>query len=281
MFTITHTSQPAATTVLSILFMTTAPSGKSDQIQKILGLLNTRPSVSSEKWWSFISKIDIWLWRATGVSLAGAIGVGVYRNLSHTESHWSFELFYWLLIASQLSSQVIALRHICGEFKGLLRPVRTFFSAANPNIVHDYGTLTELRQYDPVTLEFLAERLKLEVSQFRKRIGYIAPGIEKVGFLPSAVAGILSFLKLIQNKDFPSWLHLPPGFVVGIVAAIGVTYLSGSILTIASQRIEQLAQLISLASGKEDEENGKTGTEADGDSDEDSEDEHDQDEAVA
>jgi hypothetical protein len=88
-------------------------------------------------------------------------------------------------------------------------------AAINPNIVRDHGALAKLREYDSATLDFVAKRLKLEASQFRKRITYIAPGIEKIGFVPSVLAGVLFFLKLMDSKDLPSWLHLPLGFVVG------------------------------------------------------------------
>jgi hypothetical protein len=120
-----------------------------------------------------------------------------------------------VLPSGQLCSQATVLRQIYGQFKGFLRPIETLFAAINPNIVRDHGALAKLREYDSATLDFVAKRLKLEASQFRKRITYIAPGIEKIGFVPSVLAGVLSFLKLMDSKDLPSWLHLPPGFVVG------------------------------------------------------------------
>jgi hypothetical protein len=258
--------------------MTTTSSARPDQIQDILDLLNPCPSTSSEKWWTFIDKTDVRLWSITAVTFAGAIVVGIYRKYFHTDAQWSFHLFYLLLIVSQLCSQAVVLRHIYGQFKGLLRPVETLFSTINPIIVRDYQTLTKLRKYDSVNLEFLAKRLKLEASQFRKRIGYVAPGIERIGLVPSALAGSLSFLKQVDSKDLPSWLHLPSDSVVGIVVAISVVYFSGLILALAAQRIDQLAQVVSLAVENQEKNNGKTSTKAESHSDEDSEDEHGQDE---
>jgi hypothetical protein len=251
--------------------MTTTSSTKSDQIQELLNLLNPRPSTSSAKWWTLIDKIDLWLWSITVVAFAGAAAVAAYRSWFHACSHWSFRLVYWLLIFGQLGSQITVLRQIYGQFKGFLRPVETLFSTINPNIIRDCVALTKLRDYDSGTLDFVAKRLKLEASQFRKRINYIAPGIEKIGFVPSVLAGLLYLLKLADRKDLPSWLHLPPGSVVGIAAAISVVYLGGLILTVACQRIDQLAQLVSLAAGKEEEKNGKITAEAKSDLDEKSE----------
>lgn len=159
-----------------------------------------------------------------------------------------------MILFSQLCSLAIAVRQIFGQFKGLLHPLETFFSSSNPIIVHDYSILTRALQYDYLTLEFVSKRLSSEAKHFRKRIGYIVPGVDKVGAIPSALAGILSVLRLTGNKELPlpSWFQLPSGSLVGIIAGIGVLYASGLILTLASQRMDTLAQLIALAAERKD-----------------------------
>jgi hypothetical protein len=233
--------------------MTTSTSAESDQFQNIFDLLNSRPPKKSKKWWNFLSKTEIRLWILIVISIAGAIALALCNRIFHIYSRSIINWAYGLVFIGQIGALLIPVLQIYRQLKGIFDPLETFFASNNPRIIHDHGILVDLCKYDSTTLGFLSKRLELEASQLRKRIGYVAPGIEKIGALPAAVALIVSSLKITHYWSLFSKWKISPSIVVCIAAAIGFIYFTAFIFTLASDRIDQLAQLLSLATGSKDD----------------------------
>jgi hypothetical protein len=146
--------------------------------------------------------------------------------------------FLWLGIMSY-AALVYQLANIAVRL--FTQPVASFLRMRIHPVKRDYELLSRLRDFPTTDLRFVRARLQNEAEQLRGRIGILVGAIDKIGIVPLVAGGIVSGWKFAHDAN-PK-----PGYLEICVAGLGLFYLLGVNLTLASHRIDQFAQLLELA----------------------------------
>jgi hypothetical protein len=124
-----------------------------------------------------------------------------------------------------------------GFVKMLLQPVRSALLPEVERAQLDSALVFELRLYEISSLKYVDERLRMAVDHFRSRIGTIAGAVDKVGLIPLLVGWFFAGEKFFQGATKSKYMIIGAGALVFF-------YVLSIIAVLASNRVEQLAQIV-------------------------------------
>lgn len=181
-------------------------------------------------------RITIWEWIFLANILVVIIGA-LLTAFKPSTAYGAIASAIGLLIASVILA-VFAVVFVLPRFlKILLNPVQAVLQAEVEREQLDSDLLYQLRQYDTLALRYVEQRMRMAVEHFRGRIGTIAGEIYKVGLIPLLVGWFFAGEKFLQGTISSRYITIG---ACGLV----VFYIQSVVAVLASNRIEQLAQIV-------------------------------------
>lgn len=151
------------------------------------------------------------------------------------------------LVTAQLGGLLYQLSVALPTVKMLKHSEKTLASPVVESFNADIERITELaRDFDQHHLNYARDRFALISEQLRQRLALMIGAIDKVGVLPSAVAGFFTFKEALNKAQFSS---------SGLEAIFWVLiffYVLAAHLTFVSQRLEQATLILKHAASKKE-----------------------------
>lgn len=196
----------------------------------------------SRSFWPWSNAVEKWLFlMASGSFILGFLSALTTRTLEIDLRWWALGF----LVASQVLAVVYQLCAMARAIRILSNPTQSISGPAADRFDKDVETITQLAAtFDQHHLDYARDLLSQLVVQLRVRIGFMIGAIDKVGILPSAIAGYIYVKEILKSPDFSSsgieWAFLGlSGFYILAVA-----------LLIVSQRIEHASLIAAHAATK-------------------------------
>jgi hypothetical protein len=215
---------------------------ESRQIAEILDLLCTEPPRhrNSKAQLSTFFKI---CFAVLIVSAVGSVIVAALAKFGWMLRAEAIDWSYGLLGISELSALTMSVTIAWSFPKEMNQPLARARSSA---LQIDYLLISQLRSLPSQYLEYLSERLQLEVEQLRSRVGLAVGSLDKVGIVPLLVGTAYTLWKSRLEANLrPSYITIGFAFLTSL-------YGMGLWLFVKSYRADQHAQLLKLAVSEDD-----------------------------
>jgi hypothetical protein len=163
---------------------------------------------------------------------------GILRTASKlSQVYGSIANSIGILLALVVLAAVVAVFILPSYVMMLWQPVRSVLLPEVERAQLDSDLLFALRQYDVSSLRYVDQRLRMAVDHFRGRIGTIASAIYKVGLIPLLLGWLFAGEKVFPDVTKSKYI---------IIGSCGLVffYLQSLIAVFASNRVEQLAQVV-------------------------------------
>lgn len=203
------------------------PTLPSDQIKAIFSLLVNHTTSKSQNRARF--SISERLMMVSLFFVIAGIFLTVFKGLT---VYGAISVSIGILLAS-----VVPVFTLPGFVKMLSQPVRSALLPEVERAQLDSDLVFELRLYEISSLKYVDERLRMAVAHFRSRIGTIAGALDKVGLIPLLVGWFFAGEKFFQGETKSEYIIIGAG-------GLGFFYVLSIIAVLASNRVEQLAQIV-------------------------------------
>lgn len=146
------------------------------------------------------------------------------------------------LLVSSLSAMAYQVASILPEFVKLRNVEREISNPLLTEFNNDMDLINELAQTcEPHHLSYARARYVLMAKQLRERIAILVGAIEKVGIIPLAIAGYLSFIKA-QKEGL-----VPFGGIEWVLVSFLFLYLFALRMTATAQWMEKVSEIYEQA----------------------------------
>lgn len=210
-------------------------------INEIFEHLGSHPTPQHRKLSILYSRGDLFLIGTSAILFLAGLTLGlIYRFTAHQ--------FAYVLGAARVALSLAVVEGWILQLKGMahaakffLHPVQSLLTAQVKHAQSDHELLRRLREYPIPILEYVGRRLNMEVQHLRGRITMTTGAIDKVGVIPLLV-GLIS-----SGGWTSSTQNATKADIVTATAGFGLVYMLSVITMLASNRIEELVQLIEFA----------------------------------
>ncbi len=160
-----------------------------------------------------------------------------------------FDSVRWAALGALALSQVVAavypLAMVLPSLRIFRDPTKTIADPVSMHFNAGIQAVSDLADtYAQHHLDYARDRLAQVVEQLRYRVGFMIGAVEKVGILPSSVAGYLSARELLQKPELAS------SGIEWAMAAYVAFYIAAMVFMLAAQRVEHLAPVAKHAAVK-------------------------------
>jgi hypothetical protein len=212
------------------------------QLHEILDVLRQKPAGPKNHKTS-LSTLQRILFVITITSVVGSVTIAMLSKISWIPLTSAMIWSLGSLGIGELGCLLMSASIAWSLLREISQPLST---VRNPAIQVDYLRISQLRTFPVKELEYLSQRLQLEAEQLRSQFGLFVGAIDKVGIIPLVVGSAYTFWK---------WKHdagLGSNFITVGLAGLISSYLFGMFLTVKSHRVDVCAQLLKLATSKDE-----------------------------
>lgn len=179
------------------------PSLKTSEIEKIFQELSDHDKSQQVKLRPYDTRFQkITFWMSVGSLVFTLIIVATSKIQLFDWHGWQKPTALLSVILCQLS--VIAYQAstiVVPTAKFLKEPTRHFLDPLTKKSTADYSLAVSFSQFQATHLEYVVQRMELEVDQMKKRIALLAGAIDKVGIVPITITWALAVYKYVVNDE--------------------------------------------------------------------------------